>query len=98
MNWFQRRWRLFNHFCYLIIIGDAMDFSMDDKMLRDVFIETAPHEPSCALRMQQRGWPGPQIMQILGFRGTQLMKALETGLEDQNAAHRRGQVIHDASL
>jgi hypothetical protein len=75
-----------------------MEFSMDDKTLRCPFLDYAPHEPSAALRMQQLGWPGPKIMDALNLRGTQLMNSLEKGLEAQNAAARRGCVIHDARL
>lgn len=94
----RRRWRLFNHFCYLVIVGDSMDFSMDDKQLYEPFASRSPHEPPAALRMQQAGWPGPKIMETLGYRGTQLMKVLEGGLDEQNLAARRGCPMHDARI
>lgn len=74
--------------------------SMGDKLLTQVFIDQAPHEPPAVTRLLNAGWTGPQMLEQ-GFLHngrrmglTVLMKLLDAGMDGQNTAHAAGRPIH----
>lgn len=58
----------------------------------------AAHETAGVLRMQRAGIPGPEIMRMLNLRGTELMKQLQRGLDQETIAHQRGLPIYDERM
>ena len=58
----------------------------------------APHETAGVLRMQRAGYPSKEIAKILGLKGLDLMNTLQTAIDAEAIASRRGVQIHDAMV
>jgi hypothetical protein len=71
------------------------DWSPDDPVLASPH---APHEVAAVLRMQRAGWPGAELMQVLGLRASKLMWALSASREEEEQASRANRPIHDARI
>lgn len=65
----------------------------DDATLTD---PKAPHETAAVLRMYRAGMTPPAICRILGMSKRQLQHELQSGIDDENEAHRLGAPIHDS--
>lgn len=71
------------------------DWNPDDPLLKAI---RAPHETAAVMRWHRAKVPSQEIMKLLGYRGTRLIKSLETAAEQEQAAHERGLEIHDALI
>ncbi|KZM69392.1 hypothetical protein [Nocardia terpenica] len=70
-----------------------MNLTPDDPLLTSGY---APHETAAVLRMHRNGTPGFAIAETLEMKGTELVKALQSALDAEGEASRRGVPIHDA--
>lgn len=55
----------------------------------------APYETPGLLRMHRSGYGGSELVKMLKVRATQLIKDMERGLAEENAAHKRKIPVHD---
>lgn len=56
----------------------------------------APHETAAVLRMHRGGTKAVDIMKTLRLRGTYLMEALQSAMDQESNAAEAGLDIHDA--
>ena len=58
----------------------------------------APHETIGVLRLQRAGYDAKESMKILKMKGTQFVKELKKGLDEETDAHDRGCLIVDGRI
>lgn len=54
----------------------------------------SPHEPALVLRMEQAGWPAPQITKALKIGGTQLVDQLYKARKELDQARLINRSVH----
>ena len=58
----------------------------------------APHETAAIMRWHRAKVPSQEIMRMLGYKGTRLVKALELAAKQEKAAHDSGLDVYDALI
>lgn len=54
---------------------------------------TAPHETRATLRLKQNGWDGDDIREVLLMKGSEVIRSLREGMEEEGIAHAAGRAI-----